>query len=71
MSVTPPYWVSLGGVKWLGRARAHVAMHVVTVVGVVAAKRLVDMLVVMCAECVGGARGVGVGWVEVGGVAAL
>ena len=38
---------------------------------VVTAKQLVDMLVVMCAECVGGARGVGVGWVEVGGVAAL
>ena len=46
-------------------------MHVVTVVGVVTAKLLVDMLVVTCAECVGGARDVGVGWVEVGGVAAL
>ena len=57
--------------KWLGRARTHVAMHVVTVVGVVTAKLLVDMLVVTCAECVGGARGVGVGWVEVGGVAAV
>jgi len=45
-------------------------MHVVTVVGVVTAKLPVDMLVVTCAECVGGARGVGVGWVEVGGVAA-
>ena len=46
-------------------------MHVVTVVGVVTAKLLINMLAVMCAECVGGARGVGVGWVEVGGVAAL
>ena len=49
---------------------AHVAMHVVTEVGVVTAKLLVGMLVVTCAECVGGARGVGVGWVEVRGVAA-
>ena len=39
--------------------------------GGVTAKLLMDMLAVMCAECVGGARGVGVGWVEVGGVAAL
>ena len=52
-------------------ARAHVAMHVVTVVGVVTAKLLMDMLAVMCAECVGGARGIGVGWVEVGGVGAV
>ena len=71
MSVTPPYWVSLRGVKWFGRARERVAMHVVTVVGVVTAKLLVEMLVVTCAECVGGARGVGAGWVEVGGVAAV
>ena len=40
-----------------------VAMHVVTVVGVVTAKLLVDTLVVTCAKRVGGARGVGVGWV--------
>ena len=34
-------------------------------------KLLMDMLVVMCAEYVGGARGIGVGWVEVGGVGAV
>ena len=31
----------------------------------------VDMLVVTCAGCVGGARGVGVGWFDVSGVGAV
>ena len=48
-------------------ARAPVAMHVVSVVGVVTVKLLMGMLAVMFVECMGGARGDGVSGAVRGG----